>query len=87
MLAACVKFVGAIKPGNPLYALIHNRYVSHESSISLISARTESELPTRTDRFRNFVTVKYAKDAKYTIICKQFYAPFYTYECIVIRFP
>lgn len=57
--AACGKFVGSIKPGNPIYPLLHDRVVPSTYSISLRSGRTERPALVKTERFKNFVTVKY----------------------------
>ena len=30
---SCIKFIGKVRPGNPLYALIHNRVVPISTSV------------------------------------------------------
>ena len=44
-----------VRPGNPLYPLIHNRVVP----ISTRSGSSSRPMATRTERFSNFVSVKY----------------------------
>ena len=57
--AACMRFINNIKPGNPLFPLTHNRVVNSTSNYSLRSGKQQYPMATKTDRFRNFVTVKY----------------------------
>ena len=56
---ACAKFVESIEPGNPIYPMLHDRVVENTSSISLRSGRTDHPSLVKTERFKNFVTVKY----------------------------
>lgn len=56
---ACEVFIKRIPPSNPLHPLIHKRVVNATGRYSLRSNRSKYPMPTRTDRFKNFVTVKY----------------------------
>ena len=58
--AACKRFVAKINQDNPLYAVIDNRFVTSNCTHSLRSGKMERAMITRTDRFKNFVTAKYA---------------------------
>ena len=54
-----IKFIGKVPPGNPLYPLIHNRMVPISTSVCLRSGISSRPMATRTERFSNFVCVKY----------------------------
>ena len=54
-----IKFIGKIRPGHPLYPLIHNRVVPISTSVCLRSGSSSRSMTTRTERFSNFVSVKY----------------------------
>ena len=54
-----IKFIGKVRPGNPSYPLIHNRVVPISTSVCLRSGSSSRPLATRTERFLNFVSVKY----------------------------
>ena len=56
---SCIKFIGKVRPGNPLYPLIHNRVVPISTSVCLRSGSSSRPMATRTGRFSNFVSVKY----------------------------
>ena len=56
---SCIKFIGKVWPGNPLYPLIHNRVVPISTSVCLRSGSSSRPMATRTERFSNFVSVKY----------------------------
>ena len=56
---SCIKFIGKVRPGNPLYPLIHNRVVPISTSVCLRSGSSSRPMATRTERFSNFVSVKY----------------------------
>ena len=56
---SCIKFLGKVRPGNPLYPLIHNRVVPISTSVCLRSGSSSRPMATRTERFSNFVSVKY----------------------------
>ena len=56
---SCIKFIGKVQPGNPLYPLIHNRVVPISTSVCLRSGSSSRPMATRTERFSNFVSVKY----------------------------
>ena len=58
---ACKKFIASIKLDNPLYPFIHkhSRILNH--TYSLRSERIDRTTVTRTDRFQNFVTVKFSE--------------------------
>ena len=56
---ACVKFVKGISEGNPLSPLVYNRVVKSTAQYALRSKKTNHPRFVRTDRFANFVTVKY----------------------------
>ena len=66
---SCIKFIGKVRPGNPLYPLIHNRVVPISTSVCLRSGSSSRPMATRTERFSNFVSVKYQS---------------YQYKCIVL---
>ena len=51
--------MGKIWPGNPLYPLIHNRAVPKSTSAYLRSGSSSRPMAARTERFSNFVSVKY----------------------------
>ena len=57
---ACEKFVKEIMHASPLYPLISSRVVSSQTSYSLRSGSSCLVLLGRTDRFSEFVSVKYA---------------------------
>ena len=50
----CIKFIGKVRPGNPLYPLIHNRVVPISTSVCLRSGSSSRPMATRTQRFSNF---------------------------------
>ena len=59
---SCIKFIGKARPGNPVYPLhvvIHNRVVPISTSRCLRSGSSSRTMATRTERFSNFVSVKY----------------------------
>ena len=56
---SCIKFIGKVQPGNPLYPLIHKRVVPISTSVCLTSGRSSWPMATRTEHFSNFVSVKY----------------------------
>ena len=56
---SCIKFIGKVQPGNPLYPLIHKRVVPISTSVCLRSGRSSWPTATRTEHFSNFVSVKY----------------------------
>ena len=56
---SCIKFLGKVRPGNPLYPLIHNRVVPISTSVCLRSGSSSRPMATRTKHFSNFVSVKY----------------------------
>ena len=56
---SCLKFIGKVRPGNPLYPLLHNGVVPISTSVCLRSGSSSRPMATRTERFSNFVTVKY----------------------------
>ena len=55
----CRKFVSSIPSGNPIHPLIHKRVVPSSSSLSLRSGQTHRPMLVKTERFKNFVTVKF----------------------------
>ena len=57
---ACKRFVMEIMHASPLYPLISSRVISLQTSYSLRSAPSCHVLLGRTDRFSEFVSVKYA---------------------------
>ena len=57
---ACKRFVETILPGNPLYSIIHNCSAPQIHGYNLRAGNVAMKIKTRTDRFGNFVTVKYA---------------------------
>ena len=52
---SCIKFIGKVRPGNPLYPLIHNRVVPISTSVCLRSGSSSRPMATRNERFSNFV--------------------------------
>ena len=58
---ACNKFIANINASNPLYPFIHKQPTALNHDYSLRSATTERQAIIRTDRFENFIAVKYAK--------------------------
>ena len=58
--AACKRFVETILPGNPLYPIVHSRSAPVNHGYKLRSDNVARNIRTRTDRFRKFVTIKYA---------------------------
>ena len=42
---ACIKFIGKVRPGNPLYPLIHNRVVPISTSVCLRSGSLVGQWP------------------------------------------
>ena len=56
---SCIKFIDKVRPGNLLYPLIHNRAVPMSTSVCLRSGGPSRPMATRTERFSNFVNVKY----------------------------
>ena len=56
---SCIKYIGKVRPGNPLCPLTHDRVVLVSNSVCLRSGSCSSPMATRTDRFSNFVSVKY----------------------------
>ena len=54
---SCIKFIGKVRPGNPLYPLIHNRVVPISTSVCLRSGTYSRPMATRTERFSNFVVL------------------------------
>ena len=59
---ACTKFVLKVSPENPLHPLIHKRIISQSSPYNL-RPKPNATLVTKTNRFGNFVSVKYATAA------------------------
>ena len=57
---ACKRFAETVLPGNPLYPIIHNCPSPQTHSYNLRDDNLAKKIKTRTDRFGNFVTVKYA---------------------------
>ena len=57
----CIKFIANIKASNPLYSLTHKQLTALNHDYSLRSATKERQPIKRTDRFENFITVKYGK--------------------------
>ena len=57
---ACKKFVTETMHASPLYRLISSRVISSQTSYSLRSGPSCHVLPGRTDRFSEFVSVKYS---------------------------
>ena len=55
---SCIKFIGKVRPGNPLYPLLHNRVVSVSTSVCLKSGSSSRPMATRTERCSSFVSVK-----------------------------
>ena len=60
--AACTKFVLKVSPENPLHPLIHKHIISQSSHYNL-RPKPNATLVTKTNRFGNFVIVKYATAA------------------------
>ena len=58
--AACKRFVETILPGNPLYPIVHSQSAPVNHGYKLRSDNVARNIRTRTDRFRKFVTIKYA---------------------------
>ena len=56
---SCIKFIGKVRQGNPLYQLIHNRVVPISNSVCLRSGSSSRPMATRTESFSNFVSIKY----------------------------
>ena len=56
---ACTKFVEKVSLENPLHLLIYKSIISQSSHYSL-RPKPNASLATKTDRFGNFVSVKYA---------------------------
>ena len=57
---SCIKFISKVRPGNPLYPLIHKRVVPTSTSVCLLRSGSSSRpMATRTERFSNFVSIKY----------------------------
>ena len=56
---SCIKFIGKFRPRNPLYPLINNRVVPISTSVCLRSGSSSRSMAARTERFSNFVSVKY----------------------------
>ena len=42
---SCIKFIGKVRPGNPLYPLIHNRVVPISTSVCLRSGSLVGQWP------------------------------------------
>ena len=61
---ACKRFVESIAPGNPLYSIIQNCPAPQTHHYDLRADNATVKINTRTDRFGNFVTVKYARFKK-----------------------
>ena len=59
LAVSCIKFIGKVRPGNPLYPLIHNRVVPISTSVCLRSGSSSRPLAARTERLSNFVSLKY----------------------------
>ena len=58
-IVSCIKCIGKVWPGNPLYLPIHNRVVPISTSMCLRSGSSSRPMATRIERFSNFVRVKY----------------------------
>ena len=58
---ACRKFVASVELDNPLYPLIHKHSRISNHTYFLRSERPDGTTITRTDRFQNFVTVKFSE--------------------------
>ena len=56
---SCIKFIGKVRWGNPLYPLIHSRVVPISPNVCLRSGSSSRPMAARTERFSNFVSVKY----------------------------
>ena len=56
---ACVKFVMGVSERKPLFPLVYNRVVNSTAQYALRSKKTNHPRFVQTDRFANFVTVKY----------------------------
>ena len=54
---SCIKFIGKVRPGNPLYPLIHNRVVPISTSVCLRSGSSSRPMATRTERFSNLLVL------------------------------
>ena len=59
LAVSCIKFIGKVRPGNPLYPLMHNRVVPISTSVCLRSGSSSRPMATRTERLSNFVSLKY----------------------------
>ena len=58
---ACSKFAASIKSDNPLYPFIHKHFHISNPTYFLTSERLNGTTIARTDRFQNFVTVKFSE--------------------------
>ena len=56
---ACERFICKIRPGHPLYPHIHERVLHSTTQMCLRSGKSSHRTLVRTERFKNFVTVKY----------------------------
>ena len=58
----CERFIAAIEKGNPLYQLINGRFLDSRFPRSLYNLRCNrsQQIRCKTDRLKNFVTVRYA---------------------------
>ena len=59
LAVSCIKFIGKVQPGNPLYPLIHNRMIPISTSVCLRLGSSSRPMATRTERLSNFVSLKY----------------------------
>ena len=59
LAVSCIKFIGKVQPGNPLYPLIHNRMVPISTRVCLRSGSSSRPMAMRTERLSNFVSLKY----------------------------
>ena len=66
---SCIKFIGKVRPGNPLYPLIHNRVVPISTSVCLRSGSSSRPMATRTERFSTFVSVKCNNNKCSVLVC------------------
>ena len=57
--AACERFICKISPGHPLYPHIYERVLHSTTQMCLRSGKTSHRMLVKTERFKNFVTVKY----------------------------
>ena len=64
VLRLCLKgtgtLLGKVRPGNPLYLLIHNRLVPISTSACLRSGGSSRPMATRTERFSNALNINLA---------------------------